>query len=165
MISRSRAGILVHARLGVASENSGKLVSLVRREAARIAREQGSRHLIVDGSPGIGCPVIASITGAERVLIVTEPSVSAEHDLNRVLSLAGHFEIPAYVCVNKWDLNPHISARIEKTAADSAARFAGRIRFDPEVTRAQIAERTVLETGAPSAEDIRELWQRISREE
>jgi MinD superfamily P-loop ATPase len=67
--------------------------------------------------------------------------------------------------VNKWDLNPHISARIEKTAADSAARFAGRIRFDPEVTRAQIAERTVLETGAPSAEDIRELWQRISREE
>ena len=95
---------MVHARLGIAAENSGKLVSMVRREARRIAEEQGRSMIIVDGPPGIGCPVIASMGGADMVLVVTEPTVSGEHDLGRVLALAKHFDIMASVCVNKWDL-------------------------------------------------------------
>ena len=106
MISETRCGPMVHARLGTAAENSGKLVSTVRREAKRIAKENNSPLIITDGPPGIGCPVIASVTGASLVLAVTEPTVSGEHDLKRVLSLARHFSIPALVCVNKWDINP-----------------------------------------------------------
>ena len=105
MVSETRCGPMVHARLGVAAENSGKLVSTVRREARRIAEEENRSLIIVDGPPGIGCPVIASVTGASLVLVVTEPTVSGEHDLERVLSLTRHFDIPAAVCVNKWDLN------------------------------------------------------------
>ncbi|MGB7629601.1 MAG: ATP-binding protein, partial [Candidatus Deferrimicrobium sp.] len=98
MISETRCGPMVHARLGVGAENSGKLVSTVRREARRIAEEEHRFLVIVDGPPGIGCPVIASVTGATHVLAVTEPTVSGEHDLERVLSLTRHFSIPAAVC-------------------------------------------------------------------
>ncbi|MCU0577817.1 MAG: ATP-binding protein, partial [Desulfobacterota bacterium] len=128
MISQTRCGPMVHARLGIAAENSGKLVSMVRKEARRIAEEQGRSMIIVDGPPGIGCPVIASLGGASMVLIVTEPTVSGEHDLERVLALAKHFEVPVMVCVNKWDLNPSMTERIEEQARKAGARLAGRIR-------------------------------------
>ena len=105
-VSRSRFGSMVHARLGIGAENSGKLVTLVRGEAKKIAREQRAAYLLIDGSPGIGCPVIASLTGADLGLIVTEPTVSGDHDLRRIASLAKQLRIPAMVCVNKWDLNP-----------------------------------------------------------
>ncbi len=159
MISETRCGPMVHARLGVAAENSGKLVSTVRREARRIAEERGRSLLIVDGPPGIGCPVIASLTGASLALVVTEPTVSGEHDLERVLALARHFSVPAAVAVNKWDLNEEMTARIEGAAREAGVRIAGRIRYDPAVTRAQIEERAVVETGAPSGEDIRRIWE------
>jgi len=158
MVSKTRCGPMVHARLGVAAENSGKLVSTVRREALRVA-QSGEHHLIlIDGPPGIGCPVIASVTGASQMLIVTEPTLSGEHDLGRVLSLARHFGIPSAVCVNKWDVNPDLTERIEKRAIRSGSRVAGRIRYDPSVTLAQIRGRTVVETDAPSAQDIRNVW-------
>ncbi len=161
MISTTRCGPLVHARLAPAAENSGKLVSTVRREARRLAEEQGRGLILVDGPPGIGCPVIASVTSASRVLIVTEPTVSGEHDLDRVLSLSGHFGIPAAVCLNKWDLNPETADRIEEAARRKGARLAGRIRYDPAFTQAQVRAKAVVETDAPSGVDIRNVWNRL----
>jgi MinD superfamily P-loop ATPase len=161
MVSETRCGTMVHACLGVAAENSGKLVSLVRREARRIAEEKGLPLLVTDGPPGIGCPVIASVTGASQVLVVTEPTVSGEHDLERVLKLAHFFDIPTSVCVNKWDINPEMTDRIEKKASEAGARVAGRIRYDRAVTSAQIQAKAVVETDAPSAADIRNVWEKV----
>lgn len=158
MISETRCGPMVHARLGVAAENSGKLVSTVRSEARRVAKHEGHVLVIVDGPPGIGCPVIASLTGASQALVVTEPTVSGEHDLERVLKLARHFGIPTAICVNKWDLNPAITERIEAFAVRSGASIAGRIRYDNAVTSAQMLGKAVVETEAPSAADIRLVW-------
>jgi MinD superfamily P-loop ATPase len=161
MISETRRGTMVHARLGVAAENSGKLVSTVRQEARRIAEEQGRQLILVDGPPGIGCPVIASLTGASQVLVVTEPTVSGEHDLERVLSLTRHFSIPASICVNKWDLNPEMTERIENSARQAGAGIAGRIRYDSAVTLAQMQERAVVELDAPCVEDIKRIWSNL----
>jgi MinD superfamily P-loop ATPase/predicted Fe-Mo cluster-binding NifX family protein len=161
MVSETRGGPMVHARLGVGAENSGKLVSMVRREARRVAAETHRSLIVADGPPGIGCPVIASLTGATLVLVVTEPSVSAEHDLERVLALTRHFRIPARICVNKWDLNPEITDRIETKARREGAEIAGRIRYDAAVTRAQTAKRAVVETEAPCVEDIREVIRNV----
>ena len=160
-ISKTRLGPMVHARLGVAAENSGKLVSTVRREARLIAEKGNYDLVIVDGPPGIGCPVIASVTGASQVLIVTEPTVSGEHDLGRVLSLTRHFQIPAAVCVNKWDINEQMTRQIEDKARNEGASIAGRIRYDSSVTRAQIQKKAVVEIDAPSAGDIRQLWNNL----
>lgn len=161
MVSDTRCGPMVHARLGVAAENSGKLVSTVRREARRIAMEDNRSMIIVDGPPGIGCPVIASLTGATLVLAVTEPTVSGEHDLERILSLTRHFAIPAVVCVNKWDINPEMAEKIESKARQAGARISGRIRYDRAVTQAQLQELAVVETDAPSAADIRQIWNQL----
>ncbi|MFZ1947700.1 MAG: ATP-binding protein [bacterium] len=158
MISETRCGPMVHARLAAGAENSGKLVSTVRREARRIAEEQARSMVIVDGPPGIGCPVIASVTGASLVLVVTEPTVSGEHDLERVLALARHFDLPAAVCVNKWDLNAEITARIEDSAGKAGASVVGRIRYDPGVTLAQMENLAVVETPNPAADDITRIW-------
>ena len=161
MVSKTRCGPMVHARLGVSGENSGKLVFTVRQEARRIAREENRPLVIVDGPPGIGCPVIASVTGASLVLVVTEPTVSGEHDLERVLLLARHFNVPVVVCMNKWDLNTGMADRIEETARHMGARIAGRIRYDRSVTLAQMQERAVVETEAPCVGDLREIWGRL----
>ena len=161
MVSDTRCGPMVHARLGVTAENSGRLVSIVRRDAARIAEEQHRALVIVDGPPGIGCPVIASVTGASLALVVTEPTVSGEHDLERALSLARHFGVPTAVCVNKWDLNPEMTERIEAKARSAGARLAGRVRYDRSVTLAQMQQRAVVEIDAPSARDVRLVWERL----
>jgi MinD superfamily P-loop ATPase len=162
-VSDARSGPMVHARLGIAAENSGKLVSAVRAAAREIAAEQGCRLILVDGPPGIGCPVISSITGAAAVLVVTEPSVSGAHDLERVLSLTRHFGIPTHVCVNRWDLDPETTQRIEEQARSSGAAVAGRVRYDSAVTEAQVQGKTVVELGGPAADDIRALWSRVRR--
>jgi MinD superfamily P-loop ATPase len=161
MVSETRCGFMAHARLGLAAENSGKLVSTVRREARRLAEENGNGLIIVDGPPGIGCPVISSLTGATHVLVVTEPTVSGEHDLERVLALTKHFSIPTAVCVNKWDINPEMTERIESKACKAGARIAGRVRYDAAVTRAQLQQMSVVETEAPAAVDIRQVWERL----
>ncbi len=161
MISDTRIGPMVHARLEVAAENSGKLVSLVRRQARELAEKEGFKLIITDGPPGIGCPVIASLTGANQVLVVTEPTLSGEHDLGRVLGLARHFDLPAAVCVNKWDLNPEMTERIESKARLSGAQIVGRIRYDSGVTRAMMEAKSAVETGTPAAEDIRQIWQML----
>jgi len=133
----------------------------VRQQARRLAEENGYSIILVDGPPGIGCPVIAAVTGATAVLVVTEPSVAGEHDLERVLELTKHFGIPTAVCINKWDINPAMSERIEDKARQAGARILGRVRYDPQVTQAQLQERAVVETEAPSAEDIRTIWQQL----
>ncbi|MFZ5807490.1 MAG: ATP-binding protein [Verrucomicrobiota bacterium] len=161
MISETRCGTMVHAQLDIAAENSGKLVSAVRGEARRIAEKENRSLILVDGPPGIGCAVIASITGASEVLVVTEPTLSGEHDLERILSLVKHFSIPAMVCVNKWDINPEITERIEAKAQQAGARVVGRIRYDRAVTLAQMQEKAVMETDASCAEDIRQIWNNI----
>jgi MinD superfamily P-loop ATPase len=164
MISEAVCGPMVHARLGIAAENSGKLVATVRRQARRVAEDAGCRLVIVDGPPGIGCAVIASVTGASQVLLVTEPSVSGEHDLERVLALTRHFGIAASVCVNKWDINPEMTERIEQKARLAGASVVGRVRYDPTVVRALLQEQSIIETDAPCAEDIRQIWRALALE-
>jgi MinD superfamily P-loop ATPase len=154
---------MIHARLGIAAENSGKLVSIVRNEAKRAAARNGNGVILVDGPPGIGCPVIAAMTGAAGVLVVTEPTVSGAHDMERVLELAAHFQIPAAVCVNRWDLYPEGAERIEAHARDHGAIIVGRIRYDAAVTRAQVEGRTVVELGGAAADDIRAVWDHVRR--
>jgi MinD superfamily P-loop ATPase len=157
-VGETRFGPLVHARLEPGGENSGKLVTIVRRAARSLAEERNLDLIIVDGSPGIGCPVIASVTGATLVLAVTEPTVSGEHDLERVLSLTRHFNIPTAICVNKSDLNPDVAERIEDKALQTGAQVVGRIPYDPAFNLAQMQERTVVETDAPCAQDILKIW-------
>ena len=160
-VSTTRSGPMVHARLGIAAENSGKLVSTVRNQARKTAASSGSGSILIDGPPGIGCPVIAAITGATGVLVVTEPTVSGAHDMERVLELAAHFRIPVAVCVNRWDINPEGAEQIEAHACDHCAFIAGRIRYDPTVTTAQVAGRAVVELGGAAADDIRAVWDHV----
>jgi MinD superfamily P-loop ATPase len=162
-VSDTRCGPLVHARLRPAAENSGKLVAMVRQQARRLAETENCGLVLVDGPPGIGCPVISSVTGASAVLAVTEPTVSGEHDLDRVLELCRHFGIPAAVCVNKWDISPSMTERIEGRALAGDAEVLGRIPYDRAVTSAQLQARAVAELGGPAAEAIRTIWERFSK--
>ena len=158
-ISDTRFGPMVHARLGPAQENSGKLVSLIRKQAKNIATEQNKALVIVDGSPGIGCPVIASITGADLVLVVTEPTISGQHDLDRVIELTKHFGIPTAVCINKYDINVKIAKAIEKNAIERGLKVVGRIAYDTAVTKAQIAAKSIVEYSSNGLKkQIVSLW-------
>jgi len=162
-ISDTRFGPMVHAKLGIAEENSGKLVTVIRKEAKGIATEEKKGLIIVDGSPGIGCPVIASITGADLVLIVTEPTLSGKHDLGRVADLAAGFKIPTLVAINKFDLNPDMGERIEENARSRDIKVVGKIRYDEAFTKAQILKSTVLEyTGGAVSEDVKALWRNVT---
>ena len=161
-ISDTRFGPMVHAELGIAQENSGKLVSLIRKEAKAIAAEQNSELIIVDGSPGIGCPVIASISGADLVLAVTEPTISGQHDLERVFELTGHFKIPTAVCINKYDINPQIAKAIENETVAKGLIVAGRIDYDPAVTKAQVAAKSVVEySNNDITRQITSVWESV----
>lgn len=157
-LSETRYGAMVHARLKAGAENSGRLVSQVRREAKELAEKQGADLIIVDGPPGIGCPVIATLTGATRVLIVTEPTLSGAHDLLRVLELTRHFSIPATVCVNKWDINPDQTAKIERAAEEAGATLAGRVSYDSAVVEAQVAGKSIVEVESRAAEELKQIW-------
>ncbi len=119
--------------------------------------------ILIDGPPGIGCSVIASVTGASAVVMVTEPSMSGEHDLMRTLELARHFKAPAFVCVNKWDICPEMAEQIEKKAEAVGAVVLGRIRYDNGVTEAQKQAKAVIETGALCAGDIEDIWNNLQR--
>lgn len=162
-LSETRHGPMVHAELRMAEENSGKLVSLVRAQAKAEAERLGLEFILIDGSPGIGCPVIASITGADLVLIVTEPTLSGLHDMERVADVAKHFGIPAALCVNKWDINSEITEQIEQTAISRGLTVVGRIRYDRGVTDSQMRKLAVVEyQNSGCAEDIHAVWQQLS---
>jgi MinD superfamily P-loop ATPase len=161
-ISDTRFGPMVHAQLGIAQENSGKLVTQIRREAKRITEEQNKDLLIIDGSPGIGCPVIASITGADVVLVVTEPTLSGKHDLERVAQLTANFRIKTLVCINKADINPEMSCSIAEDAGKHGLKVVGKIPYDEAFTKAQIMKATLIEyTGGDIAEKIKAMWREV----
>lgn len=161
-VSDTRFGPMVHAKLGIAEENSGKLVSLIRKETKQIAERDGRELILVDGSPGIGCPVIASISGADLVLVVTEPTLSGQHDLERVVQLTAHFDIPTAVCINKWDINPAVADAIEADTREKGLTLAGRISYDPAVTQAQVAGQAITEYGDGVLKDqVVALWEAV----
>jgi len=163
-ISETRFGPMVHAKLGIAEENSGLLVSLVRNQAKVLAEEQGLDTIIVDGPPGIGCPVIASVTGSNAVLIVTEPTLSGLHDLERVGGLAAHFKIPTFACVNKFDLNEEMSNQIAEYCASKNIGFVGRIPYDTEVTYAMVASQSIVEfSDGHVSKAIRKIWHKVEQ--
>jgi len=162
-ISDTKYGPLVHARLGIAQENSGKLVALVRQKARQIAEKEGLDYIISDGPPGIGCPVISSLSGANLALLVTEPTLSGMHDLVRVLGVCHHFGVPALVCINKYDLNDDNSQQIESYCLDQGVEVISRIPFDNIFTEALARGRPVVEySPGKTAQEIKSLWQRIS---
>ena len=162
-VSDTAAGPMVHAQLGVAQENSGRLVTLVRKRAAELAREITASRILTDGPPGTGCPVTASVTGTDLVVIVTEPTVSGVHDLERVLRLADHFGVPAVVIINKADINVDQAARIESIATSFGSRVVGTIPFDENVRAAAMAGKTLVDFGrGRAAKSIPEIWLTIS---
>jgi MinD superfamily P-loop ATPase len=162
-ISDTRFGPMAHASLGIAEENSGKLVTLIRQEGRKVAEQQNADLLLTDGPPGIGCPVIASIGGAAAVLIVAEPTVSGRHDMERVADLAAFFRVPAMACVNKFDLNPDQAEAIEAFAGRKGIAVIGRIPFDPVFTKAMVEGKTIMEYDGHSegARAVRALWKQL----
>ena len=164
-LSETRFGPMAHARLGIAEENSGKLVTLIRREGRHLAEEKGLDLLLTDGPPGIGCPVIASLGGAAAVLIVAEPTVSGRHDMQRVAELAAFFKVPAMLCVNKFDLNPGQGESIEAFAEERNIGVMGRVPFDPAFTKAMVQGKTIVEYDGRSqgSEAVKGLWKNLSR--
>ena len=162
-ISDTRFGPMVHARLGIAEENSGKLVSLVRQETRKLAEKRGFELILTDGPPGIGCPVIASVGGASALAIIVEPTVSGLHDMQRVAELATHFKVPGLLCVNKYDLNLAMTEKIEAYGRSRNMTLLGRIPFDPIFTRAMIEGKNVLEYAPDSqaAVAMKEVWEKI----
>jgi len=163
-VSDTRFGPMVHARLGIAEENSGKLVTLVRTEAKKLAEAKDLDLIITDGPPGVGCPVIASIGGASAVLIVTEPTVSGRHDMERVAQLAAHFNVPAMMCVNKFDLNLEQTAQIEKFAKEKNISVLGRVPFDPIFTKSMVQGQTIFEydQASETGQAVKSVWEGVS---
>lgn len=165
-VSETKYGPLVHARLGIAEENSGKLVTIVRNEAKRLAAASGFRFIITDGPPGIGCPVISSLSGAAASLIVTEPTLSGMHDMERVLGVCEHFGIPPFVCINKFDINAENSAQIESMCSEKGIPVVGRIPYDNVVTEAVVKGVPVVEysngrTARQVSDMCREVLERL----
>lgn len=161
-ISDTKYGPMVHARLGIAEENSGLLVSLLRREAKEIAQEKNIELIMLDGPPGIGCPVIASVTGTNAVLIITEPTLSGMHDMKRVYELAAFLNVPAMVCINKYDINPEISDQIKKYADENKIKYIGSVPYDTDVTAAMVAQKSLVDfSEGKGAQAIRKVWKEV----
>ncbi|MBL7181225.1 MAG: ATP-binding protein [Desulfobacterales bacterium] len=161
-ISDTAFGPMVHARLGIAEENSGKLVTLVRQKARELAGEKNFDFILTDGPPGVGCPVIAALGGASGVLIVTEPTVSGKHDMERVVRLAAHFKVPAMVCVNKFDLNLDQTLAIEEFAEENHVSCLGRISFDPIFTKSMVQGQNIFDYDKESetGQVVRQIWKK-----
>jgi MinD superfamily P-loop ATPase len=163
-VSDTRHGPLVHARLSIGGENSGKLVTLVRNQASTLAQAIEADLILVDGPPGIGCPVIASVTGADLVLAVTEPTISGAHDLDRAAELVSRFELPMAVCINKTDLNPDMAATIRRACANRGLTVVGELAYDTRVVQAQVEGRSIVEYGgSPVAGQIAKMWESLEK--
>jgi MinD superfamily P-loop ATPase len=161
-ISETREGPMVHARLDIAQANSGKLVSMVRQQAKELAERENMDLILIDGPPGIGCPVIASISGADLVMAVTEPTLSGIHDLKRILEVAHHFNIPSAVCINKFTINVDNTLKIEEYCDEQEIEVVGRIPFDPSVTQAMIRALSVVEYPCGMVTDeVKRIWKNV----
>jgi len=161
-ISGTRFGPMVHAKLGIAEENSGKLVSLVRKQAKELAEKNNCNWVIIDGAPGIGCPVIASLSGIDCAVVVTEPTLSGLHDASRVIEVAKHFQVPSRLVINKYDLNLEMSEKIEEYCAKNAVPLIGKIKFDKTVVEAMVLGKTIMEyKDTPIKNQIRWIWEKL----
>lgn len=163
-VSDSRCGPFFHAELSAGEENSGKLVSTIKKAAVDLCCSIGCQLLIVDGPPGIGCPVIASCAGTDLAVLVTEPGVSAIHDLRRVLGTLDHFGVGSAVVVNRSDVNPAMTREIEELCRSEGIPLLGHIPYDETVTVSMCSGRTVLEHdgAAPASVAMRAIWERLS---
>lgn len=161
-VSETKKGPLIHARLEPGEENSGKLVTLVRQKAREIAQSTGRTTIVTDGPPGIGCPVIASISGADFAVVVTEPTLSGIHDLERILDVCRQFKVPAIVCINKYDIHEENSRRIERQCEEMGARLGAKIPYDESVPRAMVRGLPVTRYSCPASDSIRELWEKAA---
>jgi len=163
-VSKTVVGPMAHARLHPGKENSGRLVSLVRKKAADIGAENGLDLILIDGPPGVGCPVIASIGGVDCVLVVTEPTLSGLHDCERVLDLAAHFKVPAAVAINKCDLNDEIADRIAGMCSKRGVQVVGRVPYNVEFTKAQLEGKSIVEYGSEDLSNIMQsIWSNLKR--
>ncbi len=162
-ISRTKYGFMSHALLNPGESNSGKLVTLVRQNAKILAQKEGRDQIIIDGSPGIGCPVIASVTGVDAALVVTEPTMSGIHDLERVLTLLGHFSVIPFVCINMYDVNVSNATKILDFCSENRIEVAGVIPFSPEVTQAMVNGKTIVEYSPESGvtQEIKSMWNKM----
>lgn len=162
-IADTRLGLLVHAKLGLAVENSGKLVSKVRQEAKKLATAHKYPLIITDGPPGIGCPAIAAISGASLVLAVVEPTLPSRHDLKRLASLVKHFQLPLAVCINKSDLHTENTNAIAAWCADAAIPVVGRIPYSDAFRTAVNQGKTVMDTDDTSVkEPLTSMWRNLA---
>ncbi len=162
-ISDTRHGTMVHAKLGIAEENSGLLVTLLRQKAKKMAEDEKLEKIIVDGPPGIGCPVIASMANSNGVLIVTEPTLSGTHDMERVHQLAEFLNVPSMLCVNKYDLNPGMAEKMQHYAETHNIVFAGTIPYDRDMTKAMVEQKTLVEySDGKAAQAVKAIWEKVN---
>lgn len=161
--SETRFGPMCHAKLLPGESNSGKLVALVRENAKKVAEERGLNLILIDGAPGIGCPVIASVTGIDLGILVTEPTMSGLHDMERAMRLLDHFKVPALVCINKYDLNREKAEEIAEFCKDRGVEVVARIPFDRAVTDAMVVGKTIIEYSAENSvsREMRRMWERV----
>jgi len=161
-VSQTQYGSFVHAKLGIAEDNSGKLVAEIRRVAQELAESEKSDYILIDGPPGIGCPVIASLSGIDCALIVTEPTLSGLHDAQRVMEVAQHFKIPVKLVVNKFDLNPTMTQQIEEFCQKQGVQVIGKIAFDPIIVKALIDRKIIIEyANCPASDELRKIWEEL----
>jgi MinD superfamily P-loop ATPase len=163
-VSETRFGTLVHAKMGPGEENSGKLVTEVRRKTREIALKKTADFIINDGPPGIGCSAIASVTGTDAVLLVIEPTLSGLHDAARLADLVDTFKIPVYALINKFDINPEITKKVENYLADKQIQLTGKIPFDTKMVESMIAEKTIVEFAPEEniSKEFYSIWEKIT---
>lgn len=162
-ISKTMYAPMSHARLAPGEANSGKLVTLVRQNARQIAEKENRELILIDGPPGIGCPLIASVTGVDVGMVVTEPTMSGIHDLERALQLLNHFHIRPLVCINTYDINKENTEKIVKFCEKNGIYVVGKIPFDPIVTEAMVNGKTVVQYSprCTVSMGIETVWERI----
>jgi MinD superfamily P-loop ATPase len=164
-VSKTKYGFMAHALLNPSEGNSGKLVTLVRQNAKNIAKQENTSLIIIDGPPGIGCPVIASVTGVDAGLVVTEPTMSGIHDLKRALQLLEHFSVTPLVCINMYDINVDNTEKIMRFCRENKVEVVGKIPFSPKVTEAMVNGKTIIECFPQEvvAKEIERVWEKIYR--
>jgi len=161
-ISETPYGPFIHARLGIGEENSGKLVTVVRKQATKIATERNLNLILIDGPPGIGCPVTASIAGVSSVLAITEPTLSGIHDLERILKLSDHFKIPSMVCINKFDINLENSGQIVSYCEKNNSKIVGKIPYESKVVEALVHRKSVMDYPCNEVQGIvQRMWDQV----
>jgi MinD superfamily P-loop ATPase len=161
-VSETKYGPFVHAKLGIAEENSGKLVSVVRQKAKEIAEKENLDYVIIDGPPGIGCPVIASLANVDLAMIVTEPTLSGIHDMERVALVSKHFKVTTKVVINKFDINQENTEEIKKICQKENIEVVAQLPFSQKVSESIVQGVPLVEFCSNGiVREVSSLWERI----